>query len=150
MALKIPPFLVCLFFGGLMYLLSTFLPVGYFDFFGRVVLIKSLIVLGIITCLLAIFQFYRKKTTIDPSEPSKASVLVTGGIYNYTRNPMYLSMLLFLLAWGLWLGNAFNILFAAGYVAYMNRFQIMPEERALKMRFGKAYDRYLVLVRRWF
>ncbi len=150
MALRIPPFLVFLLFAGLMYLLSIFLPIGYFDFFGRVVLIKILIVLGMATCLIALVQFYRNKTTIDPSDPSKASVLVTGGIYNYTRNPIYLSMLLFLLACGLWLGNAFNTLFAAGFVAYMNRFQIIPEETALRMRFGKAYDQYLAKVRRWF
>ncbi|MEN8798558.1 MAG: isoprenylcysteine carboxylmethyltransferase family protein [Flavobacteriaceae bacterium] len=150
MALKIPPFLVYMIFGGLMYLLSMFLPVGYFDFFGRFILIKILIVLGMVICITAIVQFFRNKTTMDPSDPSKTTVLVTRGIYNYTRNPMYFSMLLFLLAWGLWLGNAFNTILAAGFVAYMNRFQIIPEETALKMRFGKAYVQYLAMVRRWF
>ena len=150
MALKLPPFLVFLIFGGFMYLLNVFLPVGYFDFFGRMLITKIFIVLGILIILIALLQFYRKKTTIDPSTPSKASVLVTHGIYNYTRNPMYLGMLLFLLAWGMWLGNAFNVLFAAGFVAFMNRFQIMPEESALSMKFGKYYDQYLVKVRRWF
>ncbi len=150
MALKIPPILIFLIFGGFMYLLDVILPVGYFDFFGRFVLIKIFIVLAMAICLTALFQFLRKRTTIDPSDPSKTTVLVTRGIYNYTRNPMYLSLLLLLLAWGLWLGNAFNTLFAAGFVAYINRFQIMPEETALRNRFGKAYDQYLVKVRRWF
>ena len=82
--------------------------------------------------------------------PSKATSLVTGGIYNYSRNPMYLALLLILLAWGLWLGNAFNILLAAGFVGYMNKFQIIPEETALASKFGKTYHQYCILVRRWF
>lgn len=150
MVLKLPPFLVFLIFAGFMYLLSFFLPVGYFDFFGRLLMVKIFIALGILISLIALLQFYLKKTSIDPSKPSKTAVLVTNGIYNYTRNPMYLSMLLLLLAWGMCLGNAFNVLFAAGFVAYMNRFQIIPEETALRIKFGQIYDQYLVKVRRWF
>jgi protein-S-isoprenylcysteine O-methyltransferase Ste14 len=63
---------------------------------------------------------------------------------------MYLALLLILLAWGLWLGNAFNTLLAAGFVGYMNRFQIIPEEEALTAMFGKRYQQYCKQVRRWF
>ena len=63
---------------------------------------------------------------------------------------MYLGMLLFLLAFGLKLGNAFNILIAAGFVSYMNRFQIKPEEEVLREMFGKEYNIYCKLTRRWF
>jgi protein-S-isoprenylcysteine O-methyltransferase Ste14 len=63
---------------------------------------------------------------------------------------MYLALLLLLLGWGLYLGNAFNTLLAAGFVYYMNTFQIIPEEEVLKDRFGKEYQKYCVLVRRWF
>jgi protein-S-isoprenylcysteine O-methyltransferase Ste14 len=72
------------------------------------------------------------------------------GIYGYSRNPMYLAMLLCLLAWGLWLGNVFNTLVAAFFVSYMNRFQIVPEERALTRVFGREYQLYCSQVRRWF
>ncbi|NNE78150.1 MAG: isoprenylcysteine carboxylmethyltransferase family protein, partial [Pricia sp.] len=94
--------------------------------------------------------FARLRTTINPTQPSKANKLVDGGIYAYSRNPMYLALLLILLAWGIWLGNAFNTLLAAGFVAYMNRFQIVPEEQALLDIFGKAYRKYCINVRRWF
>lgn len=150
MALKLLPALIFLIFGGFMYLLCVYLPVGYFDFFGRFLLIKIFIVSAILIALIAMFQFYRSRTTIDPRDPSKVTRLVTKGVYNYSRNPMYLALLLLLLAWGLWLGNAFNTIIAAGFVAYMNRFQIMPEEKALRDRFGKAYDQYAIRVRRWF
>jgi len=150
MRLKVPPVFVFLIFGGFMYLLARFLPVGYFDFFGRTYLIFFLIgIAGSIGCI-SLFQFFRSKTTIDPTTPSKASKLVTSGIYQFTRNPMYLGLLLILLAWGLWLGNAFNILLAAGFVAYMNAFQIAPEEEVLLDLFEKEYKQYCTLVRRWF
>ena len=50
----------------------------------------------------------------------------------------------------MYLGNAFNSLLAAGFVYYMNNFQIMPEEEALASMFGKEYQKYCVMVRRWF
>jgi len=134
----------------LMYLLARFLPVGYFDFFGRHYLILALLVFSGIVAVLALFQFFGNKTTIDPRNPSKANKLVESGIYRYSRNPMYLALLLMLLAWGIWLGNAFNTLLAASFVAYMNRFQIVPEEDALLALFGKDYRQYCIKVRRWF
>ena len=150
MKLKIPPAIVFLVFGLLMYLLAEFLPVGYFDFFGRHYLMIALVVFAIIIAIVALLQFYASKTTIDPTQPDKTIKLVTSGIYAYTRNPMYLALLVLLLAWGVWLGNAFNTLLAAGFVAYMNRFQIEPEEQALRQIFEKDYKQYCLLVRRWF
>ena len=137
-------------FGGFMYVVDRFLPVGEFDFFGRMRMSQILVVLGFLIITVAIFQFRKAKTTTDPLNPEKANHMVTGGIFNYTRNPMYLGMLLFLIAFGLRLGNAFNVLLAAGFVYYMNHFQIKLEERALTERFGKAYLSYLKAVRRWF
>ncbi len=150
MKLKIPPAFVVLSFGLLMFLLARFLPVGSFDFFGREYLIKVLLGAAIGIAVVSMVQFYRAKTTIDPLTPSKASQLVINGIYQYSRNPIYLALLLILLAWGLWLENAFNTILAAGFVYYMNAFQIIPEEQALTQIFGKEYTRYCTQVRRWF
>ena len=148
--MKVPPALVMLVFGALMYVLDLFLPFGEFDFFGRQELSAFLFGLGFLVILISVIQFFIKKTTTDPLNPKKASSLVTSGIYNFSRNPMYLGMLLFLLAFGLKLGNAFNTLVAAGFVSYMNHFQIKPEEEALKKMFGQEYNIYCKLTRRWF
>ncbi len=150
MELKIPPVLVTAIFGVLIYLLATFLPFGYFDFFGRRELLFFLGALGILITGSSIFQLVKSKTTVDPGNPSKASRLVTSGMYKYSRNPMYLAMLLLLTVWVLHLGNAFNALFLAGFVKYMTKFQILPEEEALKKTFGKEYTKYCAAVRRWF
>ena len=150
MTLKLPPAFIFIIFAAIMYLVAKFLPVGYFDFFGRYLLIKILLTMAILLGVISLFQFFRSRTSIDPMNPSKTGKLVTNGLYNYSRNPMYLALLIILLAWGLWLGNAFNTIIAAAFVAYMNKFQIIPEEEALQSKFGKEYEKYKIKVRRWF
>ncbi len=150
MHLKIPPFFVALITALLMYALASVLPFGNFEFTGKQYLIFFLLALGLLISIVSLIQFFIKKTTVNPQTPNGASFLVVSGLYKYTRNPMYLSMLLFLLAWSLYLSNAFNILLAAGFVSYMNKFQIIPEEKALHELFGKEYRFYTKSVRRWF
>jgi protein-S-isoprenylcysteine O-methyltransferase Ste14 len=149
MKLKLSPVIVFLIFGSLMYLLAEFLPVGYFDFFGREYLIRAMLILAVVISCIALIQFYVARTSVDPKNPSKATSLVSNGIYKFSRNPMYLGLLLILLSWALWLANAFNVLLAAGFVSYMNAFQIQPEESALAGLFGKEYRNYCIKVRRW-
>jgi protein-S-isoprenylcysteine O-methyltransferase Ste14 len=62
---------------------------------------------------------------------------------------MYLGMLAVLAAWALYLANTAAALLLPGFVAYLGRFQIVPEERALLAKFGAPYAQYLARVRRW-
>lgn len=150
MKLKVPPAVIFLVFGLLMYGVANVLPFGEFDFFGRKILLKILLALAVIIALIALLQFFFSGITANPGTPGKTKKLVTNGIYQFSRNPMYLALLLLLLGWGLWLGNAFNTLVAAGFVYYMNAFQIKPEEESLLKIFGTEYKQYCILVRRWF
>ena len=150
MRIKILPPLIMLLFAGVMYVLAKFLPVGQFEFFGRKQLAVILLGLAVLCMILALFKFKRAKTTTNPIDLTQTSSLVTSGIFKYTRNPMYLAMLLILLALGLKLGNAFNTLVAAGFVYYMNHFQIKFEEEALEKKYGKTYSLYKKNTRRWF
>ncbi len=148
--LRVAPALVFLIFAIGMYLLARALPTGSFDFLGREAMQWALFALAMGIGALAVLRFWREGTSLSPHHPERSRKLVTGGVYNYSRNPMYLALLLLLLAWGLYLGNAFNTLLAALFVAYMNQFQIAPEERILQQKYGAAYRRYCTLVRRWF
>lgn len=150
MKLSFPPVLLFFAFGALMVLLDRFLPFGEFDFFGRKWLIWGLVIGSPLLMGTALYQFVKTRTPVDSRELSGTRALVTGGIYRYSRNPMYLAMLLLLLAWGLYLGNAFNTVLAALFVSCMNRLQIRHEETALLRQFGKAYQNYCIQVRRWF
>ena len=93
--MKVPPALIMLLFGGLMYVLDRFLPFGEFEFFGKQELAMFLSGLGVLVMLISVVQFFSTKTTVDPLNPQKTRKLVTNGIYKFTRNPMYLGMLLF-------------------------------------------------------
>jgi protein-S-isoprenylcysteine O-methyltransferase Ste14 len=97
----------------------------------------------------ALRAFRRAATTIDPVQVDRASALVTGGIYRATRNPMYVSLTLLLVAWALWLGGWWVWAGPVALVLWLDRFQIRPEERAMEARFGAAYLRYKAQVRRW-
>jgi protein-S-isoprenylcysteine O-methyltransferase Ste14 len=105
---------------------------------------------GIVVSASAFMNFKRAGTTVDPRDPGQASRLVTGGVFRFSRNPMYLGLLLVLIGWALLLGSAsvwvVPPLFAAG-ITYL---QIIPEEQALVRLFGDEYLAYRRSVARWF
>jgi protein-S-isoprenylcysteine O-methyltransferase Ste14 len=98
----------------------------------------------------AMLSFKEKETTMTPLVPSRASRLVTTGIYAYTRNPMYLGLATALAAWSLYLDAP--VVGAAGiaaFVGYISYFQIRPEEDALRKIFPVEFPEYVSRVRRW-
>lgn len=107
------------------------------------------ILLGGICCVMGVLSFRLARTTVNPLHPEAASQLVDSGIYRLSRNPMYLGFALTLLGlstlWQSWLGVCWVIAF----VAYLQQFQIKPEERALQQLFGVPYLAYCQRVRRW-
>jgi protein-S-isoprenylcysteine O-methyltransferase Ste14 len=106
-------------------------------------------VTGVLVALAGVIVFRRAGTTLHPQRPESSSAVVRSGVFAWTRNPMYLGMLLVLLAWAAWLANVASLVLAFAFVAYLNRFQIRPEERVLAARFGAAYTEYMARVRRW-
>jgi protein-S-isoprenylcysteine O-methyltransferase Ste14 len=147
--IKVPPVLVAFIFALLMWLLTLVVP-GIF--IAASVVWPSVIILVVIAAFFSIagvVSFKKASTTVNPTTPDASSSLVTSGIYTRTRNPMYLGFLFFLFAWGVYLSNLYSIIFSAGFVLYMSRFQILPEETALLSRFGKPYSVYMSRVRRW-
>lgn len=96
-----------------------------------------------------VIAFRKAETTVNPMTPEESSRVVQHGIYRYTRNPMYLGFLFVLVAWAVWLAAPWALLGPVLYVAWMTRFQILPEERALAERFGDEYRAYCRRTRRW-
>lgn len=99
--------------------------------------------------VLGLLAFRKLRTTVNPLKPDKASTLATDGVYRVTRNPMYLGMAFLLSGWAVYLGAAWGLLGPAAFVAYLTRFQILPEERILEAKFGDAFADYRARVRRW-
>ncbi len=97
----------------------------------------------------AFAAFGKAETTINPVQVDRASTLVTTGIYRVTRNPMYVALSLLLCAWAAWLARPLPLIGPVAFVLLIDRFQIIPEERALLAKFGSAYSDYRRSVRRW-
>lgn len=112
-------------------------------------LITLCVISGLVISWMSLDAFYRARTTTHPMWPDRATALVTHGIYRYTRNPMYLGMALLLVAWAVYLANLAALVGVALFVAYITRFQILPEERALSRIFKEEYEVYRRSVRRW-
>lgn len=104
---------------------------------------------GVVLMAAAVASFVAARTTINPLKPSRTSRLVTGGVFRFSRNPIYLGDLLILAAVAVWLGQIANVALLAVFVGYIDRFQIRPEERALSTLFGTQYAAYCARVRRW-
>ena len=115
----------------------------------REVLVGLCVAVGLGFDAMALLVFMRSKTTVNPLTPARTSALVTRGVYRVTRNPMYLGMALVLLGWGFYLNAWLALLGPVAFVAYITRFQILPEERVMAQHFGEAYTRYCARVRRW-
>jgi protein-S-isoprenylcysteine O-methyltransferase Ste14 len=147
--LRVPPPAVGLAIALLMWLAALATPSLDFGLPGRGVAVLAIAAGGVCIGATAFLQFRKTNTTVNPMTPEASSALVVAGIFRWTRNPMYLGMLVVLIAWALWLSNALAFIVLPLFVAYLNRFQILPEERALQARFGAEFERYCRSVRRW-
>ena len=146
---RVPPPVVALCTAGLMYAAAWLVPAADFGLPWRRAIAAVLGAVGASLDVVALAYFFRARTTFNPLDPSAASALVTGGVYRFTRNPMYLGLALLLLAWGIYLANVAALALMPVFVLYINRFQIAPEERALRARFGAGFHAYCARVRRW-
>jgi protein-S-isoprenylcysteine O-methyltransferase Ste14 len=96
---------------------------------------------------LAFKQFAVARTTVRPDRP--ASALIQGGIFGFSRNPLYLSLLLLYLGLSLSLALWWPVILSGALILTIDRFVIRAEERHLAERFGHDYAAYRSRVRRW-
>lgn len=147
--LRVPPIVVLILVFGAMWGLASLAPSLELAYRGRGLLAIAILLAGLFVVVAGMREFARHRTTVNPTQPETSSAIVTTGIYGRSRNPMYLGMLLALVAWGVYLSNPVVAIGPISFFAYMNRFQIAPEERALTKLFGAPYQDYLRAVRRW-
>lgn len=116
---------------------------------ARLPLAIALALAGAAVDLAALWAFRRARTTVNPMKPQAASSMVTSGAFRLTRNPMYLGLAFFLCGWAVFLESWPALLGPIVFAAYLTRFQILPEEKALSTLFGAQYLAYKATVRRW-
>ncbi len=146
--LRIFPLLFMLVLLAAMVALAVLLPVARVleapvTWLGAVPLTSGLLLIFISAGL-----FRRRQTTLKPF--GESSALVQEGLYRYSRNPMYLGMLLVLTGAALWLGHLLPFAALPTFVVVVSHQNIRHEEQALEAQFGDTYRAYRQRVRRWF
>jgi protein-S-isoprenylcysteine O-methyltransferase Ste14 len=147
--LKVPPPAVTAVAAGAMYGVAYFAPGLSFGLSHSGAIALALVVLGAAVAFAGVVAFRKARTTVNPMTPGASSSVVSGGVYRVSRNPMYLGFLLALAGWAVYLSNAGAAVLLLGFIAYMTQFQIKPEERALRAKFGSEFEQYVSRVRRW-
>ena len=106
-----------------------------------------LFAIGAVIAAWGLLMFYRARTTTVPGKKSRK--LVTRGPYRFSRNPMYVGLVIAYLGEAGILKQAWPILFLPFVVGYLNWIVIPIEEARLTEVFGLDYEQYRARVRRW-
>ena len=147
--LKVPPPLVAVLIGFAMWEGSFVLPSVDLPHFARVLLVTGMVIAAAGFDIAGMVSFRKAKTSVNPMKPDAASALVISGIYRITRNPMYIGLALWLVAWVIYLSSPVTLIGPILLYLYIDRLQIRPEERVLAAKFGAEYHDYANKVRRW-
>ena len=149
LSLKVPPAVQGIVAILLIWLCDRYAPLYHIEFIYQNTVGYVLIGAGLCVALSGIFTFIKLKTTVDPRYPEEASELVIIGIYKYSRNPMYFGITLVLSGIAVYFGALSSIFAIVLFVAFISKYQIVPEEIALRIKFGESYEHYVRNVRRW-
>ena len=144
---RIPPPIVTLIFGISIYYSKSFF--NQFLNFSNNGISLFLLILGLIIFISAVRSFRKQKTTVNPLKPKQASSLVTSGIFRFSRNPMYLGMLIILLSISFKFNLLGGIIISLLFFIFITKFQIYPEEEAMNELFGDKFTQYSNTTRRW-
>ncbi len=132
-----------------MWMIHENLPLLHFHIPNADLVFRGILVLALLVFVLAVYQFWRHQTTVNPMKINEVSSLISGGIFRLSLNPIYVADVLILVAWFIWLGVWINVAWIVLFIWYVQRFQILPEEKALTLRFGDEWHSYSKRVRRW-
>lgn len=148
---RIPPDFVLLACGILIWLSAKYLAIFSFSFAGQGLFSGIAIVTGLAVIFWGNGTLSNHRTTGHPGRHALAGVrcLVTKGPYRFSRNPIYLGMVMLLIGWLLLWSNWLGTVIIAAFILFITKFQIRPEEKALEHHFHSAYLAYKSRVRRW-
>ena len=107
--------------------------------------------IGLIVSLIFFFSGFNlfKSYKENPIPTSDTNRLIKTGIFAYTRNPIYLALVLFQFSMFLVFENVMYILSSLGLFIWLNNYVIKAEEDYLKNKFRDEFDRYCGAVKRW-
>ena len=95
----------------------------------------------------SVVQLRRTGQSENPWKPT--TEIVERGPFRFTRNPMYLQMVLVCIGIAVALMNLWILILTPACAWLLQRLAILPEERYLERKFGETYLAYKRRVRRW-
>lgn len=146
---KIPPVVIFLLCASAMWWLAANTPRLPLPDTLRWTLAGAAVILASCLGLAGIVSFKKARTTVNPHTPEAVSSLVSQGVYQFSRNPMYTAMVIMLLALALYWASLPALVGIPVFMLYLTHFQIKPEERALEAAFKEEFINYRKRVRRW-
>jgi protein-S-isoprenylcysteine O-methyltransferase Ste14 len=147
--LKIPPPIIVVMLAIAMWGISIVSPLLTLATSYHIYMAVALALVGGVFTIAGVISFRQAQTTINPMKPELTSSLVSVGIYKFTRNPMYVGLLILLMAWAAFLSSPGALIGPLAFFFYIDRFQISPEEIVLLRIFGNEYSDYQTKVHRW-
>ncbi len=131
---------------GLFFLKAILPTIGYISVPGYVTWTGvGILYLG---CFILVLSFYALGDALKVGLPDSQTKLKTGGIYRYSRNPLYLSVYIICLASCIYFPDLLNVTFAV-YGIVIHHKIVQGEETFLARRFGSEWEAYTASVRRY-
>ena len=146
---RIPPPVYALCTAALIWLLDRYVPSLRWINAPWNELGWTLIIIGLGVDFAAVVLFIRARTTVNPMRLDHTRHLVVSGLYRFSRNPMYLGLVLSLSGWAWLLGSPIGLIVVWLFARVLIIVQIAPEEAALRETFGDTYLEYSRRVNRW-
>ena len=143
---KIPPPILVLILVMSIYFSQNQLEIIYLPYKHSISIL--ILLAGILILINPVFKFIKSKTTVNPVKFAKVNKLVTSGIFKYSRNPMYLGMILIIISTTIFYLNYYSVITPFIFYFWINEFQIKREEIFLEEKFGKEYLSYKSRTRR--
>jgi protein-S-isoprenylcysteine O-methyltransferase Ste14 len=107
----------------------------------------ALVAVALLMVIVALVHFLRAKTQVEPWHPTSA--IIQGGIYRYSRNPIYLAFCITAIGAAFIMDSWWGLIVVAPLVYLLQLLVIHKEEIYLEAKFGDSYLDYKRRVRRW-
>ena len=128
-------------------LIENFYPASFFP-------ARPSIIVGVFLCLvslpfiiLALIELHKAKVIFDPKRAR--ATLITTSIYKISRNPAYLSMVLFYIGLAFFFNSIWMIVIVPPAIYMIQKFCVEQEEKVLEARYGTYFTTYKTKVHRW-
>jgi protein-S-isoprenylcysteine O-methyltransferase Ste14 len=107
----------------------------------------ALALIGLALFAVSVRKFWQAGTSVIPGEPS--TVLLDAGPFRFTRNPIYISFVIFYFGAAIMLTSAWMLVLLIPVLIILQRGVVEREEAYLQTKFGEAYRKYQARVPRW-